>query len=185
MPPSLVPEPWHSFLQELDHAVSEEVHLHCLGGFVVTQFYGLARTTVDIDTLAIAPRDQQTQVLSKGGKGSELHRKYKLYLDLVTMLSYPYNYDERLTEMFPGVYQHLRLFALDAYDLVLTKMGRNIERDREDVKYLAKVARLDLALLKQRYEVELRPYVIGNPKTYDLTLQLWIEMIEENRKTSD
>ena len=184
MLPDRIPQPWHAFLLDLDNAVSEEVRLHCLGGFVVTQFYGLARSTVDIDTLAIAPRDQQMQLLAKGGKGSELHKKHKLYLDLVTMLSYPYDYDERLTEMFPGGYKHLRLFALDPYDLVLTKLGRNIERDREDVRYLARAVNLDLALLQRRYETELRPYAIGDPNRHDLTLKLWIEMIKEDRKTT-
>ena len=180
--PSKIAEPWRSFLKELDEAASDEVQLHCMGGFVVTQFYGFDRYTADVDALWIAPTEQQRRLLEKGAKGSELHKKYKVYLDFVTVSSYPYNYDERLAEMFPGIFEHLRLFALDPYDLVLTKLSRNIVRDREDARYLAKAKQLDLSVLKQRYETELRPYVIGMPKVHDLTLQLWIEMIEEERK---
>lgn len=181
MPPDVVPEPWHSFLTALDGCVPEETQMHCLGGFVVTQLYGFERRTADLDVLSIAPFDHIHQLLEQAGKRSQLHKKYGVYLDYVTVASCPYNYDERLTEMFPGTYKRLRLFALDPYDLVLTKLGRNIVRDREDVKYLARAQKLDLELLKSRYLAELRPNVIGRPAEYDLTLQLWIEMIEEER----
>jgi hypothetical protein len=39
---------------------------------------------------------------------------------------------------------------------------------------------LDLNVLKDRYEKELRPD-LGNPRREDLTLGLWIEAIEEER----
>ncbi|SRR5712691_5486780 len=186
MPPlhKTIPEPWHSFLTELDQAASEEVCLHCMGGFVVTQLYGLARPTADVDVLSIAPVAQRANLLQKGGKGSELHKKYRIYLDYVTVASYSSDYDERLIEMFPGTYKHLRLLALDPYDLALTKLSRNIERDRDDVKYLARTIPFDLEVLKQRYQTEFRPYVIGDPKQHDLTLALWIEMLQEERNAS-
>jgi hypothetical protein len=59
-------------------------------------------------------------------------------------------------------------------------LERNIERDRSDVRYLARSVPFDLAVLKERYLTELRPY-LGNPKREDLTLKLWIEAIEEER----
>lgn len=184
MPHSKVPEPWHSFLTELDDALSESVELHCIGGFVITLLYGLPRSTGDVDILLISPATQQAKLLEKAGKGSKLHAKHRIYLDFVTIVDAPYNYDERVTEMFPRVYQHLKLMALDPYDLALTKLSRNIERDREDVKYLARKAPLDLKVLKERYEQELRSHITGDPKRHDLTLQLWIEMIEEERNKS-
>jgi hypothetical protein len=36
MPPKTISEPWHSFLKELDSALSDEFHFHCMGGFAVT-----------------------------------------------------------------------------------------------------------------------------------------------------
>ncbi len=36
MPPETIPEPWLSFLKELDGTLSDEFHFHCMGGFVVT-----------------------------------------------------------------------------------------------------------------------------------------------------
>jgi hypothetical protein len=44
-------EPWRSFLQELDGLLKGPVELRCLGGFVVTQQYGIGRETSDIDFL--------------------------------------------------------------------------------------------------------------------------------------
>lgn len=49
------PEPWHSFLRALDDAVEKEVRLDCIGGFVVTQLYGLERPTADLYVIELAP----------------------------------------------------------------------------------------------------------------------------------
>src|SRR5213079_2182440 len=84
----------------------------------------------------------------------------------------------RLTEMFSKAYKRLRLCALDPYDLALSKLERNTQRDRDDVKHLARTVPLDLNVLRRRYENELRPY-LGNPEREDLTLQLWCETIKE------
>jgi hypothetical protein len=42
-------EPWRSFLRELDELLKGPIELRCLGGFVVTQQYGIGRETSDID----------------------------------------------------------------------------------------------------------------------------------------
>jgi hypothetical protein len=94
--------------------------------------------------------------------------------------THPDSYESRLTEMFPGTFRHLRLLALDAYDLVLTKLARNSDRDRADVEYLATAVPLDPSVLRDRYKSEMREYV-GVPEREDLTLDLWIEIIEETQ----
>jgi hypothetical protein len=181
MPPSRkIPEPWDSFLGELDKRATGETRLDCMGGFVVTLLHGFSRETADLDVLLIAPRDHLKPLLELGRQGGELHRKYKVYLDYVGIAKVPEDYEERLMEMFPGAYKHLRLCALDPYDLALSKLERNIQRDRDDVKHLARSVPLDLGVLKERYEKELR-WQLGNPKREDLTLKLWTEMIEEAR----
>lgn len=93
----------------------------------------------------------------------------------------PENYEDRLREIFPNTFEHLRLCALDPYDLALSKLERNIQRDRDDVKHLARSLPFDLETLKERYTKELR-WQLGNPDREDLTLRLWIEAIEEQRK---
>ena len=115
-------------------------------------------------------------------RGSPLHKKYNIYLDHVSVAKVPENYEERLTEIFPKTFKYLRLLALDPYDLALSKLERNIERDRDDVKHLAKTVPFDLKLLEQRYQKELR-WQLGNPGREDLTLRLWIDAIVEERST--
>jgi hypothetical protein len=92
----------------------------------------------------------------------------------------PENYQDRLTEIFPRTLKHLRLLALEPYDLALSKLERNIQRDRDDGKHLAKTVPFDLEVLQERYQKELR-WQLGNPEREDLTLRLWIEAIEEER----
>lgn len=183
MPPELVPEPWRSFLVEMDGLAREEIEMHCLGGFVVTVLYGLARPTADVDVLVISPRAEAKHLIEVAGKRSLLHRKHGVYLDLVTVVTVPAHYDQRLTEMFPGAFKHLRLFSLDPYDVALSKLERNLQRDRDDVKHLARTVPLELGVLRDRYMKELRPY-LAIPEREDLTIRLWIEAITEDSKTA-
>lgn len=171
----MVAEPWLSFLRYLDELATTDVRVDCIRWIC-------RRTTGDIDVLEIAPKsaaDAFAKVASEGGK---LHQKYKVYLDRVGVAQPPYNYASRLHEMFPGVFRHLRLMALDPYDLALTKLERNIEKDRGDVRYLARTIPFDLNVLRERYASELRPY-LGNPTREDLSFRFWIEDIEEDRKS--
>jgi hypothetical protein len=115
--PKQVPEPWRSFLQELDQRATEETRLDCMGGFVVTVLYGFSRETSDLDVLLIAPREQGKSLFELGAQGGTPHKKYKVYLDYVGVAKVPENYEQRLTEMFAGQFKHLRICALDPYDL--------------------------------------------------------------------
>jgi hypothetical protein len=179
--PKRPPEPWDSFLQELDAAVNNNVRLDCIGGFVVTQLYGLNRPTADLDVIELAPRDVAEIVMALGVLGGPLSKKHHVYLDRVGVAAVPENYEDRLIEMFPDAYRYLRLMALDPYDLALSKLERNNRKDRDDVRYLARTIPFDLSVLQERYATEMR-WQLGRPDREDLTLQLWIEAIEEDRE---
>ena len=172
------PDPWHSFLRELDAAVDTTVRMDCIGGFVVTQLYGLERTTADVDVVELAPSDASKTLMDLAFQGGPLHRKYRVYLDRVAVVTIPENYEGRLTEMFPGAYRHLRMMALDPYDIALSKLERNSQKDRDDVRFLAKTIPFDLSILQDRYDRELR-WQLGRPEREDLTLQLWMAMLSE------
>lgn len=77
--------------------------------------------------------------------------------------------------MFPGAWIHLQVFALEAHDLALSKLERNIERDRDDVQQLARAGHLKAEILRERYYTELRPNLVAHEEWHDLTLQLWLE----------
>jgi len=76
MPSKMPPEPWLSFLRELASQATENMSLHCSGGFVMTQLFDLACPTSDVDTFAIVPNDQAERLLSIGGQDFCLHRGY-------------------------------------------------------------------------------------------------------------
>ena len=98
----------------------------------------------------------------------------------VTVATVPESYEARLQPLFPNRFTHLRLFALDPYDLVLAKLERNSEVDRDDVRLLARAVPLEVNVLRRRYLQELRP-LLGTAAREDLTLDLWAEMIAEAR----
>jgi hypothetical protein len=171
------PEPWASFLRALDEALDVDVQLHCLGGFVVTLQFGLSRGTSDIDAIAAVPNHKLAELLALAGEGSGVHRRYGVYLQAVTVAQYPENYESRLIPMWPeSGLQHLRPYALEAHDLILTKLERNVDVDRQDVQDLAAAGHLNQATLRERYMTEFRPNLPTGAEKHDLTLELWIEM---------
>jgi hypothetical protein len=180
---SAPPESWHSFLKELDAQLGETVELHCIGGFVITVLYGLERPTSDVDFVSAVPTSALDKLMSVAGEGSLLHKKYGLYLDRVAIFSLPDTYTDRLVEIFAGTYRNLRLMTLEPYDLALSKLERNWQVDRDDIKELALKVPLEVQKLRQRYEQEMRPY-LATQEREDLTLKLWIEMIDEVQKSA-
>src|SRR5687768_8276080 len=107
MPSNFPTEPWKSFFSEIDASLEEEVVLHCLGGFVMTM-YGLDRPTADVDVLPVGSNAATESLIGLAGEGSPLHKKYKVYLQIVGVAQVPLNYEDRLTEMFPKTFNHLR-----------------------------------------------------------------------------
>jgi hypothetical protein len=177
--PHRVPaEPWRSFLRELDDLLKAAVELRCLGGFVVTQQYGIGRETSDIDFLSAVAHSREDNVEALAGLGSALYQRYRVYLQYVGVATPPCNYVTRLQPMFPDEsWKRLRLLAMDPTDIALSKLERNAERDRDDVLRLARAGFVDAQALKARYFEEVRPYLLGRESWHDQTLDLWLEMV--------
>lgn len=183
-----IPQPWRGFLSELDTLLAkdpffvERVELHCVGGFVVATCYDLKRTTVDLDVFAVVPSAYLTPLLETAGKGTDLAIAHHVYIDVGSRIAtVPQHYRNRLKELFADAFEHLRLLVFDPYDLALSKLERNIDRDREDVRRLARNASFSVDELRHRYESELRPFLKGRTSWLDGTLEMWSEMIEEQR----
>jgi len=69
-PEPVPPEPWRSFLGELDGLLTGSVELRCLGGFVVTQQYGIGRETSDIDFLSVIAQSPDDNIEKLAGLGT-------------------------------------------------------------------------------------------------------------------
>lgn len=168
--------PWKEFLAELDAMLSEPLIVHCIGGFVVTVVYGLPRQTGDIDYYTAIPNSFDIQQVA--GPESPLAKRHKVFFHRVTVNNMPEDYETRVSEIFPGRFENLQLYAPDPYDYILSKLERNSTKDRDDADYLFKREHLDSRRLRERYEKELRPY-LANENRHDLTLKLWIEIFDE------
>lgn len=174
MSPNL-PQPWASFLGELDDLLDEPFELHCIGGFAAVVAYGLPRSTNDLDYYSLIPWNRLEDLEQLAGEGSALARRHKVHVHHAGVASLPENYEERQAELFVGRFKRIRFFVLDPYDLVLSKVSRNETRDREDVEYLARTQHLDPSVLRERYEQELRVNLTGPPERHDRTLEFWLE----------
>jgi len=169
------PSPWRAFLSDVDRRLPRLIQIHCLGGFVAALYYDLPRPTNELDYIEVVPHEAMTILQEIAGVDSLLAKKHRLYFQHVGVASLPESYAERLTGLFPGMFQRLRLFALDPHDLALSKLTRNSPIDRDDVAQLARAVPLDAALLRTRYQRELRPIITGDPDHHDRTLEMWIE----------
>jgi hypothetical protein len=166
-------KPWPAFLKEVDTALSRPVSLHCIGGFVLMACYGIPRATGDIDYIGVVPRDAAKEVASVGGPDSALARKYRLFLQGVGVADLPDDYESRLQELDLDL-RNLKLWVVDPYDLLLSKLPRNGPKDREDAKFLIQELRLEFATFYSRWQQEMAPW-IPNKERHELTVQLWKE----------
>jgi hypothetical protein len=168
-----IAEPWHSFVQDIDSALDSPVEIRCMGGFVLSVQWDLPRPTGDVDFIDAWPGSGD-ELIRIAAEGTALARKHRLHVQRVTIAEYPADYESRLIDITPRSFRRLKIRAFEVHDLVLAKLSRNSPRDRWDVKYLFKRGVLEPQLLVQRFESELRPYLL-NERREALTLQLWID----------
>lgn len=173
---SELPSPWRQFFTEIDGALVEPLELHCIGGFALVHYYGVPRTTGDVDYYAAIPNDVDLEAMA--GRNSPLHRKHKIYLQKVDVVTLPEDYESRLRPLAERQFQKLNLLVPDPYDFILSKLQRASQKDLDDADYLFKTQRLNSERLRQRYLQELRVYLIGPPERHDGTLERWIEVFE-------
>jgi len=149
-----LPSPWPQFLADVDQILSEAVELHCVGGFVLTAVHGLLRTTNDIDYVSVVPRQANEELDRIAGKGSALAKKHKVYLQSVGIADYPENYQSRLIPLPLGL-KKLTLLTFEPYDLILSKLTRNSDKDMEDVRALVQKLNLKFDVLMELFQTEM------------------------------
>jgi hypothetical protein len=184
MPTDIVPEPWRSFLVDLDAACPAPMRMLCIGGFAVRLYYDMTRPTVDIDVVDVLPDEAKQTLVALAGAGTALHKRHRVYLQIVGIAQLPYHYEDRVRVMPTPFLQRLSIAVPDPYDLALSKVGRNLEIDVEDVLALAESQAFDLQLLNDRYQSELRPYLHGLIERHDSTIRFWSEAIAERQQRS-
>ena len=149
--------------------------MECSKRFAAVAAYGLPRSTNDLDYYSITPSNRVANLENLAGEGSALARKHRVSIHHAAIASVPENYEDRLTDLYPGRFKTIRLLVLEPYDLVLSKLSRNAAADREDVQYLARTQKLEARILRERYEKELRASLIGPLDRHDGTLEFWLQ----------
>lgn len=99
----------------LDQKLIQDTELHCIGGFVLAEYYELVRATADVDVLESAGTDKAT-IARLGGRGSPLHKRYRVYIDIVTVADVPDDYDTRLVTMNIEGLKRLSLRVFERHD---------------------------------------------------------------------
>lgn len=168
-----LPKPWPDFLKEVDTKLSQRIDLQCLGGFVLTVLHAIPRPTDDLDYIAVISRSVADEIEQVAGKGSALCKKYRLYFQSVGIADLPEDYESRLQEIKVNL-EKLKLWALEPYDLLLSKVTRNSPKDQDDAKRLISKLKLDFKTFHDRWERELAP-MVSNRRTHDLAIELWKE----------
>jgi hypothetical protein len=159
--PARIRTPWNAFLRDVDRALERQVEVHCLGGFVLGVLWGLPRPTGDVDFVAIIPSEAGEGLLRIAGKGSEIARRHRVHFHRVTIAEYPEAYASRLTDLTPRGFRRLQLLAFEVHDLA-------------DVEFLVKKGIIESRILEERFEAELRPYVL-NEDRHIAALRLWLD----------
>jgi len=165
---SELPPPWPAFLADIDESLSEPVELHCVGGFVLTGVYGIPRTTADLDYTDVVPFQAASELERIAGKDSDLAKKHKVYLQFVRVSDYPEGYKSRLIALSLGL-KKLTLLTFEPYDLLLSKLTRNSDKDMEDVRVLVQKLHLKFDVLLKRFETEM---AVSNRERHEQTLKV-------------
>ncbi|MFH1619259.1 MAG: DUF6036 family nucleotidyltransferase [bacterium] len=167
-----------NFFLDIDDRLGKEtlagkIALYIFGGAAAVIAYGSRRGTLDIDAY-IEDRAIKSKFLSWGGQGSELENKHGLYLHSANtelMLIESPDWKDRSIEILRGKLKHFRIMALGKEDLILSKLNRYNDRDREDIQFIMGKYNIDSKKLIAYYK-SARQYFAGNLGTLDTTFNI-------------
>jgi len=152
---------------------AKQIALYLFGGAAAVIAYGSRRGTVDIDAY-VENRTIELKLLEWAGQGSELEKKHGLYFhntNTELMLLETPDWKERSVEILKGKLIHIQVMALSKEDLILSKLSRYNDRDREDIQFLTGKFKIDPERLIALYK-SARLYFVGNLQTLDTTFNI-------------
>jgi len=163
------------FLKEIDarfdgEKLSSKIPLYVLGGAAAVIAYGAKRGTTDIDAWLEDARIR-AKILKLAGAGTELANKHHIYFqsaDMSLMLIEEPEWRDRAIEILKGRLKHFRVMAVGKEDLILSKLSRYNDRDREDIRFIAEERKADV-------KKAARDYYVGSVRTLDNTFNIVLE----------
>ncbi|MEK7859141.1 MAG: DUF6036 family nucleotidyltransferase [Elusimicrobiota bacterium] len=174
-------EQMFGFLRDIDSRFDGEnlkskIALFVLGGAAAVIAYGSPRGTEDIDAWLEDKRvSEKLQKLA--GKDTDLAKKHDLYFqpaNMTIMLIEEPQWRDRSVEILKGRLKHFKVMAVGKEDLILSKLGRYNDRDRDDIRFLAEERKVDVKKLIAHYKAA-RVYYVGHLPTIDQTFNVVLE----------
>lgn len=171
------------FLRDIDNRIGHEslkgrIALYVFGGAAAVIAYGSRRGTVDIDAY-LEDEHIGKKLQEWAGKGKELARKHGIYFSSANtslMLIEDPDWKDRCVAILKDRLKHIRVMALSREDLILSKLSRYNDRDREDIQFLTDKYRIDPKKIIAYYKAA-RQYYVGHFGTLDQTFNI---VLEEN-----
>lgn len=147
----------HDFFADLDGSwppAVQRVTLHLLGSTALMLQTEYARSTKDSDVLETAELTGpiKQQLLAVAGRGSELHHRHRVYLDIVGS-ALPFLPQQPVWHpvILAARPRHFDVVALDVVDVVVSKLARLSDDDLADIDAMVAARRVPHARLIERF----------------------------------
>lgn len=150
--------------------LKDQVNVILVGGAGLIVKYALKRATDDIDVVP----PLTTRKMS-GSVGSLMANHGLHVVNETIMLLHP-DYENRIQPLWESA--NLRVFILDSYDYAISKIGRGLEKDIDDVLRSNLLSDIQLPKLKELY-FEGMLYWIGDERKFRGNWEAFIRRFEK------
>jgi hypothetical protein len=180
------------FLNAIDaelvkHATADEtLELHLIGRSAMILGFGLQLMTKDVDVVEVRPSHLLTVASEVFKKGAPGNAGYGFYLETVSsgFPPLPIGFEKRCIDIV-GPWQVIRPKRPEGHDLVVTKLKRFHQGDREDVRILCDTGEIEVQLLRSRFEMAHVFSDLDDPKVVKalMNLESVVEYLNGRRST--
>lgn len=147
------------WLKELDDKLDKKIILIAVGGTAMT-LLGLKPSTRDVD---FCLQNQNFKIFKKLSENSKF--KVHLFQDgFIFSEQLPDDYIDKSNKIEAGLI-NINLRALSLADIIITKVARYNERDKEDIAAIAKTSRVNKNELEDRFN-EVKGTFTGRGQDY-------------------
>ncbi len=142
-----------AFLKSIDDELrlDKPCTIYLMGGSALLLYYGSPRSTIDIDLISTA---EAKNIRAIAGRNSKLSKEHNgLYVDVPADGMYLISPDfaEEACELKES-FKNIRVYVLDPYTLILSKISRLENKDFQDIEFLFSTQKLSLRILEKRYK---------------------------------
>lgn len=132
----------------------ETLDLYLLGRSALILGYGVLLATKDVDVVDVADSRLLGIAVDIFGKNSPGNVARRFYLETVSsgLPPLPIGYQKRCIDV-PGPWRIIRPKRPEPHDLIVTKLSRFHQGDREDVRIICDADDIDTVILRERFEL--------------------------------